>query len=89
MKAIYKYSLRPLGMMFTVEMPKDAAVLTVQVQNNEPHIWAIVETEAPSEQRSFVLRGTGHEFNGNEGRYIGTFQLDAAAFVGHLFEAAR
>lgn len=45
----------------------------------------------PSEKgvtRVFVMRGTGHRFTGEEGRYVGTFQLDGGAFVGHLFEEA-
>lgn len=86
-KRIYKYALRPFSMAFEVEMPKDADVLTVQVQYGEPHIWAIVDPDEPPETRGFVLRGTGHGLKGNEGRYVGTFQLEGGAFVGHLFEA--
>ena len=41
-----------------------------------------------TEVRRFALRGTGQYFDyrSNVEKYIGTFQLNEGAFVGHLFE---
>ena len=86
MKRVFKYPLSIAGET-TIEMPKGANVLTIQVQRREPYIWAMVEDDAPMEARAFCVRGTGHTFNGREGRYVGSFQLLDGDLVFHLFEA--
>ena len=94
MKTIYKYSTLPddeFRERFTLNMPKGAEILTVQVdqKNNVPSIWAMVDTEAPSEERHFELFGTGYEIPvdiGVERKYIGTYQYQRGDFVGHIFE---
>lgn len=87
-KRIFKYSCPvPLVATFPVTMVRGAEVLCVQVQNGGPQLWAVIEdAEHQDEERVFVLRATGQSFDGSEGRYIGTFQLDGGLFVGHLFE---
>jgi hypothetical protein len=72
-------------------MPKGAEILTVQTdeKNNHPTIWALVDPEQENEQRFFELFGTGHEIHsdmGVERKYIGTYQYQKGAFVGHIFE---
>lgn len=85
MKTIWKYPI-PMG-GFTLEMPANAHILTVQTQDGSPFLWAMVDTEAPTVERRFTVRGTGHGANGVlETAYIGTFQLLDGAFIGHLFE---
>ena len=85
MKTIYKYEIELVDNQ-SIEMPKGAEVLSVQVQNNKPCLWAIVETERPTERKLFKIAGTGNPFDTNLHRYkcIGTFQLNL--FVWHLFE---
>jgi hypothetical protein len=86
-KQIWKYTIEPNEIM--LEMPKDAQILTVQNQNEEPCIWALVNPENEKESRHFELYGTGHDIHydmGIERKYINTFQLMGGAFVYHLFE---
>jgi hypothetical protein len=86
-KQIWKFAIN--ANRFAVEMPKNAEILTVQVQNETPCIWALVNPESPKELRHFEFYGTGHDIHcdmGIERKYINTFQLDGGALVFHLFE---
>ena len=73
-KRIYKYAA-PGEDYFSLELPRGAKILTVQVQDDEPQIWALVNPENPTELRSFHLAGTGHPIEETEEdlNYIGTF----------------
>jgi len=84
-KRIFKY-LIPCGDEVAVSMPAGAEVLTVQTQSNQPCIWAVVKPENPPVDKWFCIRGTGHSFKGNEGKFLGTFQLDRGELVFHVFE---
>ena len=77
----------------SVEMPFGAKVLTVQVQNGIPCLWALVEPRNTMPKTSdgttkFRIVGTGHEFDG-QGEYVGTFQLMDGALVFHVFEVSQ
>jgi hypothetical protein len=85
MQTVYKYPIE-MHDNFLVELPIGAYVLTVQVQHGTPYIWALVDTESPTELRPFRLLGTGHPIEQPLTRYIGTFQLNGGALVFHLFE---
>ena len=87
-EVIYKYPLIQTD-GFEIEMPKGARILTVQVQDGEPYIWAIVNPDNDTEVRGFRLAGTGHQLNTmgfTDMVYIGTFQLYDGGLVFHLFE---
>ena len=91
MLRIYKYPFEVQGEL-SIEMPKGASILTVQVQNGTPCIWAVVnDSQLVLEDRRFRLFSTGQHIDVNltHMRYIGTFQLVEGTFVGHLFEAGR
>lgn len=79
MKQIWKFRLNT-----TIQMPMDAQILTVQKQDGEPTIWAMVNTENELETRNFTIVGTGNSFDDKDMKYIGTFQ--DSPFVWHLFE---
>jgi hypothetical protein len=69
-----------------IEMPRGAHVLCVQVQHGSPKIWALIDEDAPMENRRFALRGTGHAAEGlTVLGYIGTFQMHNGNLVFHLF----
>lgn len=87
MPTIWKYPLNP----GTTEhnMPVGATVLTVQVQRDEPVLWAMVEPSAEQERRVFDIYGTGHGMRDAPGRYITTFQMGGGALVWHVFERSR
>jgi hypothetical protein len=93
MTVIWKFRLPPYddrGMVTywpVVEMPQGARVLTLQMQDDEPTLWAVVEPEAPPELRQFVIVGTGHEVPAGTGGYVGSWQWPSLVF--HLFEVER
>ena len=85
MKVIYKYTVEAIR-EFEVIMPDEAKILTVQVQNDLPQIWALVDPENKPFSYQFRVVGTGHELPDDFiGRYIGTFQLALGSLVFHLF----
>ncbi|MDQ3223266.1 MAG: hypothetical protein M3Q75_07335 [Gemmatimonadota bacterium] len=83
MRRVYKYPV-PVAMEFTLEIPVNAEVLTVQTQGGVGSIWILVDPDAPVVQRRFRVVLTGRE--APPWHYVGTFQLDGGAMVLHLFE---
>jgi hypothetical protein len=70
------------------EMPAGAELLTVQVQNDQGALWALVDPAAPKESRFFRVVPTGdppEELTAEQ--YVGTFQLGWT--VWHVFEVLR
>jgi hypothetical protein len=84
-KKIFKYPI-PIDDEIVLSMPEGAEVLSVQVQRGQPCIWAVVNPTRPPVHHTFEIRGTGHRFMGNEGRFIGSFQLENGYLIFHLFE---
>jgi hypothetical protein len=85
MKTIHKFHLR--AARITLALPKVAVVLGVHLQRDEPMIWALVDTEAPKESRTFETFGTGYELpQKGLGRFVGTFLTADETFVWHVFE---
>lgn len=63
-----------------------ARFLTIQIQYGEPVLWVVVDPNAPSVERKIYIRGTGHMLGeAEQAYYVGTFQLEGGAFVGHVF----
>jgi hypothetical protein len=87
-KTIWKYELEAESLA-NFQMPIGAEILTVQVQNEKPCMWALVDEDKETEQRCFEIIGTGHTMYRGEDlkrNYIGTFQLHGGSLVFHLFE---
>lgn len=94
MKTIYKYALKhDLTGITAIDLPKGAQVLSVQMQNFQPHLWVLIDpNEEEKETRVFVIYGTGKPLGDNLGVYIGTYQQnvhDVINLVWHLFEQPR
>ncbi len=86
MKTVHKYELSVADEQF-IEMPINAEILTVQIQYNEPKIWALVDPELKTEFVKFTIFGTGHTIeDGFSGKYVGTYQLYDGKIVFHLFK---
>ena len=84
MVSIYKYKLSDSDEL-TINMPKGAKILSIQVQAGIPCMWVLVDEMADREDRYFQTKGTGQEIPNIEGlTYISTFQ--EPPFVWHLFE---
>jgi len=87
--SVYKYEV-PVGEHVDIEIPQGAEILSVQTQNDQPCIWALVDKRAPMERRKFRIAGTGHSIdNPNALTFIGTFQMHGGSLVFHLFEYGR
>ncbi len=83
-QTIYKYSLVIIDEQ-EIEMPMGAGIMSVQMQDGKPCLWALVDTTNSMEKRKIMIRGTGHPAEGL-GRYISTFQMCGGALVLHAFE---
>lgn len=84
MKTIWKYKIEPPFSVIT--MPRDAEVISLQIQNGAPYLWAVVETNNPTIERVFKTFCTGEpivDFDGLKS-FIGTYQLNGYVF--HVFE---
>lgn len=81
---IYKYPV--FTSTFTLDLPRGATILSIQVQNGAPTMWALVDKDAAHEKRSFTVISTGSPIRHDIAHlvYVGTFQV--AAGVWHLFE---
>ncbi len=81
MKVIYKYAISK----GEIQVLKCSKILCVQLQNNKPHVWILVDTEEKEfETRQFRIVGTGEHFDDKDMKYICTYQHDI--FVWHVFE---
>lgn len=85
MKTVYKYLLNfPDG--GEVLMPAGAQILRVELQNNTPCLWALVDSKAETWVRKFRFFGTGEPIPEDvvPSRYIGTIFFHFLVF--HIFE---
>lgn len=82
---IFKYTIEPDAY---IEMPNGARILSVQVQNGVPVLWALVDPDAPLKRRDIRVYGTGHSIRleVEDLEYLGTFQMHDGALVFHAFE---
>jgi len=85
MKTVWKYDLY-FSPNVNITMPKGAKILSVQNQYDNLHLWALVDTEAPLELRTFAVFETG-EFKESYGNHLATVQI--RGFVWHVFETVR
>lgn len=82
MQTIYKYPLKPQSEnMLLLRGP----VLSAGVQDGVIMVWAVHDDELTPRTVRVSTRGTGHEFNGDEGDFIGTVFLGSLVF--HIFAA--
>lgn len=71
----------------TIAMPKDAKIITVQLQDGKPCIWAMVNPDQPKVKKTILCYDTGQAIpHPNKLTYIGTCQADAGDIVYHVFE---
>jgi hypothetical protein len=93
-KTIWKFPLHHAADEVSIDMPKGARILTVQMQGETPCLWAGVDPNAVLEARRILIMGTGHPrhelqwLDGDESslRYIGTVQMAGGQLVYHFFE---
>lgn len=86
MKTVYKYRIGVKDVV-TISLPKEAEILSIQMQSNELYLWALVDTENALEDRYIEVFGTGQGIYsdvGIERKYITTVQQ--SSYVWHIFE---
>lgn len=83
---IWKFALP--NALNAVAMPPGANVLSAQMNNEIPCIWAICDAETKErETRMFCVFGTGEPLPVVPGLHIGTVQDHG--YVWHIFEAPQ
>ena len=92
MAKIYKYELSNLlgdvRDRVEIQMPAGATVLHVNKQGTTLCLWAMVPDDAPMVKRTFLIKGTGHQFILSDGlAYIGTVHFRNDRLVLHVFES--
>ena len=84
-RIIWKYSLGSAHVQ-TIDMPRGATILSIQMQHGAPQVWVYCDPTEPREPRAFRIEGTGHKITEHPGKFICTF-LDGD-FVWHVFETS-
>ena len=82
---IFKWTLRIDGWQ-EIEMPIGSQILSMQIQNENPQLWALVDEKNATEKRSFITVGTGQEIPVDVVDYIGSYQIENGSLVFHVFE---
>jgi hypothetical protein len=72
-----------------LSMPVGAEILSVQVQDRDIQLWALVDETQPNEWRFFAIHGTGQAMPEKPGKFLGTVQLNSNLVVLHVFEVVR
>lgn len=72
-----------------IKMPRDAKLLDVQLQGDQPVIWFLCDEAAPQNNREIAIYGTGNAMpcNENIGDYVATIQ--SGLFVWHVFDLGQ
>ena len=80
---IYKYPLKVVPKQLIV-IQEDWLPLSLQIQNDIPILWALIDPANPIENREIIMVGTGTSFNLNDDIiHLGTVQI--GRYVWHYF----
>lgn len=89
MHTVYKYPLDGYADRQTIELPKGAQPLSVQFQNGQLCLWALVDTNLGLGRYTVQMYGTGHEIDADDlpvgHEFLGTVQVSGGVLVFHLF----
>jgi hypothetical protein len=88
MKKIYKYPIE-IADVQTLRLPVDAEILTVQIQNDQPFLWATVNSHNLDYMADYKIWifDTGHPITNYEDLvFINTIQQMEGRLVWHVFK---
>jgi hypothetical protein len=68
-------------------LPVGSRILTLQLQDDMPHIWCMVSQDKDMETRTFTTCLTGWQVDDKLSAYIGTYQK--CGLVYHVFETGE
>jgi len=75
MKIVGKF-LMPFAEKFELDLAQGAEILRIDVVDGHPFLWAVIDTEAPTETRYFEAYKTGGQMSeGSELEYIGCMAI--------------
>jgi len=88
---IFKYPVKISGMSWhlqTIDLPVGAEPLSFHLQNGQPCLWAMVDPDAPTAPRIFLVAGTGGPICQDPLSllFVGSVLMHDDALVWHLFE---
>ena len=85
MITVWKYPLAITDRQ-VLNMPRDAQVLSVEADEtgHAALLWALVDTDAPREDRAVLIYGTGNPAPEDTGKFIGTVRTHGR-FYWHVF----
>ncbi len=87
--AVWKFPLQVADVQ-QVLMPQGARLLTVQVQDDTPCLWAVVDPASRPVVRWIHTAGTGHTWPAKSlSEHISTYQLHGGALVFHVFDGGE
>jgi hypothetical protein len=84
-RRIWKYKLRITDEQ-SIEMPTGAQFLSVQFQDGDLCMWALVDLDEPMHRHRFYVVGTGNPMPRGATYHIGTVQQPGLHLVWHVFE---
>lgn len=86
-KVIYKYPLNEDKLPQIIEVPEQYKVLCLQLQNNKPYMWLMVDKETPMRKVKISTHVTGYEWIEwvKTKEYVGTYQEYGGQLVWHVF----
>lgn len=87
-KTIYKYKLEVAGNQ-RLTLPSDHRILDLQIQYNTLCLWVEVDLDSDPTTLSILTFGTGHALPPRGIDYIGSYQLQGGAFVGHVYKEVK
>lgn len=82
MKTIYKY---PVDKEIIL-LPEGAEILHIDVQNEYPFVWTIVDTEVVIQKAYLFAFGTGYPLPSNKIEFIKTLICYKGSLVLHIFK---
>lgn len=85
---VYKYELHKFEDQYEALMPPNGKVLSINAQNGELFLWALVDPMEFKTLRQFDIYGTGYPVpsDGKERQFINTFFTRENQVVFHAFE---
>ena len=87
LRRVFKYILDfSRSDIVNIDLPKDAEILTIDMQFGSLQLWALVDPLKPLQKRIFRMAGTGHPIENENLDYINTFQEMGGSLIWHIFE---
>ena len=84
MRTIHKYKLDNSSIQH-IHMPRGSRPRSVMMQRDDLYVWCEVDTDQPTEIRTFFVHGTGHPINEAALEYVGSVDQFAGTLIWHVY----